>query len=204
MLLANYGPDSFYSMKDNYYWYIMEPCSVDSQVKRYTRIGPEHETGKCVAERKSCLGKFLDCITRPFQHLFEEPEEVLLSGIRCMDPLESFVPDWIVEHFEKFKNVPGTFCFYELDGELFYSLLPSGRIGLSEGPACSYVAYRTLAEMFGLKLPPVVSGSENLWVFNKLGENFQYPEDLEAWRELVRRKTGCNVCLARATSEDNQ
>lgn len=198
-LLANYPDDAWNKMKDEHYWYFMEP--VQTIVDKYVRIGPEHERPHSEA-RESGWKKFIDCVTSPFRHLLVEPTDILVSQIKSRNPMQNQIPDWIVEHFEKYKNVPGTFVFYELDGKLYFSLSPA--MGPHKEVPCSYAAYRTMAGIFDLNLPPVVSGDSNPWVFNRLGENFQYLEDFENWRLLVSAKTDCNVYLARATTEDNK
>lgn len=203
-LLTNYPDEAWSKMKDEHYWYFMEPVLVkrngkETIVDKYVRIGPEYERPHSEA-RETGWKKFIECVTSPFRHLFVEPTDVVIPQIVGRNPMQNRVPYWIVEHFEKYKNVPGTFSFYELDGKLYFSLAPA--MGLSKEAPCSYVAYRTMAGIFGLNLPPVVTGDSNLWVFNRLGENFQYSEDFEYWRLLVRAKTECNVYLARATMED--
>lgn len=206
MIVTNFDEKAWYWMMDKHYWYFMEPVFVEKDgkeivVNKYVRLGPEYIDPRH-EEHRSGLRKFIDLITSPFSHLFAEPISVRVSQVIGRNPMQKHVPDYIVEHFERYKNVPGTFSFYELDGKLYFSTVPA--VGLSKEEPCSYIAYRTIAETFGLNLPPVIAGDRNLWIFNRLGENFRIFEDFEAWRQLVRAETGCNVYLATATGENNK
>lgn len=206
MLIENYGKNAFGKMKDQHYWFLLEPirnsiCSdgiPGTNVRLYKRVGPGHLVRK-QEPRKSFLRRLLDSVGHVFCWSSIELQDSKLPFIESMDIMDTHIPDWIVQHFEKFKTLPGTFYFFEIDGKLYYSLRP---VSFAEDDEflepCSYAEYQAVADTFDLAMPPATNGKDCPWIFDRLGVSFADEKYLRAWRELVYTETGNLVFLARA------
>ena len=60
----------------------------------------------------------------------------------------------------------------------------------------TYNSLKGIADAYNLKLPPVVSGRENLWVFNKFGSTFKDIDQYCRFVSTICEKTGNTVVLA--------
>lgn len=205
MIIHNIGEKSFGSMKDEHFWFLLEPTTrtvspdgtPDNDFRLYWRIGPGYQERKDPEPKRTFLSRIFGFIHRL---IHKQPELLPSHRFSCICSQDGEVPDWILEHFEKTKDIPGTFYFYEYHGELYLSLRPYG-VSEEDLPylkPCSYAAYSAIADTFGLQISPAIGRDDNLWVFDKLGKTFEDWEHLRTWMDVTYLETGYLVMLARA------